>query len=653
MNKEEKYDIIKQEENLVMTEEKERVDFNYRKIIKKLKEKKVYLAVLALFWVYMIFIVYGGIYSNRLDFAETVLENDAETAQVVDKGVSIEHAFICEQNNLKGVDIGYYTYERTNVATIYISVRDVDHDKIIYENEVDCSNIEADETIRYSFETQKDSKDCTYEVKINGIDSSVDNVVSIHTLSLVYSDQKAQTVGATLLLILVVVSFIMTVFIKKADEKTFFIFALVLGVMLIFCNQFPHHIDESTHFFRSFSISNGEWLDSISDDGRIGSYMPDNYEEIVGSTLNIQTFPSHYDIWTQKFSENYVFVENIHMASVLPLNHSVAALGIFIARFIGLPAIGVIVFSRLFPLLFYIICCYFAIKNANKYKSLFFVVALLPTGIWLAASCSQDPVVNGMAILFVSICLKYKFDDKGMMVSKLDMVLILLCAAGIASVKYLVYTPLLLLFFFIPRKKMTPWERRIMIALVIIVVAIFALLQFKLLRMFPFAEWGDDINVKEQIKYMLSSPIKAIRNIVEYCVYNVRGTVSAFSYVADSGVNIVAPLMGVFAVVVAPLLEQNRYEWSKKERKTTTWMFIFIIVVVTLLTTVALYLGFTPVGADGVRGVQARYYLPIIILVMILVSMLPIKNEAKKCDSIVPFICMLGLVDTLVYCINM
>ena len=624
---------------------------NLRRMIDELKEKRIYFVILVLFWIYMLFIVYGGSFSDNLDSIKSILANTPVTAEVVDKGALIEHSFTCENNNLSGIEIGYYTYLRTNFSILHISVRDIENDKLLFERDVDCSKLRADETIRYSFESQNNSKGHEYVVKITGIDSSADNVVSIHTLGYVYSDLRAQMVCILLWITLVAASFILTAAIKKADEKTFLIIALALGGIMIFCNPFTHFVDESTHFFRSFSIANGKWLDSLSEDGRIGSYMPDNYDEIVAVKLNVKTFFSNPSKWMQRFSENDVFVENIHMASVLPLNHSVAALGIFIARLIGLPAIGVIIFSRAFPFLFYVVCCYFAIKNADKYKSLFFIVALLPTAIWLAASCSQDPVLNGLALLFVSICLKYKFNDEETKMSRLDMVLILICGVGIASVKYLVYTPLLLLFFLIPKNKMTHAERRAMIIVAINILIVSALLQLKLLEMFPFAEWGDDVNIKRQLKYMLYSPLKAIRNIVGYCVYYVPVMIAEFSYVADSGVNIVAPLMGIFAVVLAPMLEQNRYEWNKKDRETTILLFVFIIVVITGLVTVALYLGFTPVGEDGVKGVQPRYYLPVIVLLMILVSMLPIKNEAKKCDTVVPFVCMLALIDTLIHCI--
>ena len=623
----------------------------YRRIIEIRKKRKTYFVILTLFWIYMVFIVYGSSFSNQASIKRTIVENTPATAEPVEGGSSVIHTFICEGSNLSEIEVGYYTYLRTNISTINVSLRDIDNDKILFESEVDCSKLETDETISYSFEQQNNSKGHEYEIRLDGIDGDADNLVSIHTLSYVHIDQRIQTVLILLWTMAIVVSYILTAIIKKADEKNFLIIAFVLGGIMIFTNPFTHFIDESTHFFRSFSIANGEWLDSISEDGKVGSYLPDNYELIVGSKLSFRTFFSNPNRWLQKFSKNDVFVENLHMASVLPINHSVAALGIFVARLIGLPAIGVIICSRIFPFLFYVACCYFAIKNVNKYKSLFFVVALLPTAIWLAASCSQDPVVNGLALLFTSICFKYKFNNEQRKVSKLDMVLILLCVIGIASVKYLVYTPLLLLFFLIPKDKMTPLEHKTMITIAIIIMLVFVILQFKMLDMFPFIEWGDQINPKEQLKYMLSSPLKAIKNITEYCVYNARVMIDWFSYVAESGVNVIAPLMGRFAVVVAPLLEQNRYKWNKKDKKTTILMFAFIIVVVTILVTVALYMGYTPVGEEGVKGVQPRYYLPIIVLVMILVSMLPIKNEAKNCDEVVPFICMLGLVDTLIHCI--
>lgn len=77
----------------------------------------------------------------------------------------------------------------------------------------------------------------------------------------------------------------------------------------------------------------------------------------------------------------------------------------------------------------------------------------MPYGLWLAGSFSIDPILIGASLMFLSISLKYYFDDSEDVVKTRDIILLLISGAFIASVKYLVYTPILLTFFLIPKKK--------------------------------------------------------------------------------------------------------------------------------------------------------------------------------------------------------
>lgn len=612
-----------------------------------IKAKKLLFIILAIFWAFMIFIVYGDSFFKQ----ETITKQLGNKYQPVTAGIVVKQAFNCEYDDLFGISVAYGTFERENTALMNLSVKELDSGKILYKEVVDCSKLEDNAEHVYEFETQQNSKGREYEVEIEGIDGDSENCVLVQSIASVQYSEAVNVVKLFACFILIIASFIVTAFIKKPDEKSFLAIALILGTLMILYNPFVQPLDESTHFFRSFSIANGEWLDSVNAEGKVGSYMPENYQEILDEELNIKNLIFNSEIWTQRFSKNDTFVENCHMASVFPINHSVAALGIFIARGMGLPAAGVIFLSRFFPLLFYVICGFFAIRNVDKYKSLFFLAALMPVGVWLAASCSQDPVVNGTALFFVSICLKYKFDDKGKQVTIVDRTLILISVAIISSVKYLIYTPLFLLFFLIPREKMSKKHRIIMIASAITIVVVFAVIQLKLLAMFPFAEWGDDKDVAGQIQYILLSPAKALRNIINSSIYNTWNCIRTLCSPRTSGADITGPLVVAFSVFIAPLLEQRKHSWKIRERKNAALLFVFIFIVVMLLVNVALYLGFTPVGIDGIEGVQARYYLPVIILFMILLSLLPVKNNWKQYEEAVPFISMIGITDVLMGCL--
>jgi len=63
----------------------------------------------------------------------------------------------------------------------------------------------------------------------------------------------------------------------------------------------------------------------------------------------------------------------------------------------------------------------------------------------------------------------------------------------------------------------------------------------------------------------------------------------------------------------------------------------------------ALYVGFTPVGKFAVEGVQTRYILPFIALVMIALSSLQIKNECRNYEHFLVILMVLGNLNQLAY----
>ena len=82
-----------------------------------------------------------------------------------------------------------------------------------------------------------------------------------------------------------------------------------------------------------------------------------------------------------------------------------------------------------------------------------FIVATLPIVLYVGGSVSLDPIINGSTFLFISICLKYYFEaEENTYITKKDIILLIITAIFIVTNKYLTYTPIVLLFFLIPKK---------------------------------------------------------------------------------------------------------------------------------------------------------------------------------------------------------
>ena len=634
-------------------------------IKQKVYEKRWFLVFLLFFWIYIIIV------HNPFDISKgtngDVIYGDSQkgiTYEITDKQ-SISQSFIANYNQMKTVNVLVATCGRTNNGEIEFNVVD-DKGVTVGKYTTDMSEITDNSKISIPISGVEKAKGKQFTLSIKSKEAKEGNAIVVYKgnsyKGTAIAEQNSRTLDGTLCMdveyyifafqILKIVlwilgiisSIVLVIIVDGANEKSFMIIAIATGVAIIFSNTFVHPLDESTHFFRSFMISQGDFLDCTDSQGNIGGWVSENYNQIMSQQLNIKNYLLNHEIWNQPFSKEKVFVINPYMSSVTPLNHAVAAIGVFIGRLINAPAIVVIILGRVSDLTFYICFCYAAIKNSRYYKTLFFTAALVPYGLWLAGSFSIDPILIGASLMFLSISLKYYFDDSEDVVKTRDIILLLISGAFIASVKYLVYTPILLTFFLIPKKKFKKKQWVTVLLLAIILIGIMALVQLKLLSSFKFTEdRNGDVDVARQIKYIISDFGTVFRNILNYFVESQLGFFEGMT--PRYGSETVRDLIGLFLIFGAAF-EIKRYEFSNKNKKYIfILLMLFIFATIYLLTTVSLYLGFTPVGKFDVEGVQPRYFVPVLIFLMIPMSFVPIKNNIKRYSEKVAFIMLLGQVN--------
>lgn len=429
-----------------------------------------------------------------------------------------------------------------------------------------------------------------------------------------------------------------------ADEKTFFKMSILLGWMFIVLNPFPHLLDEGTHFFRAVGISQLDLLNEVVD-GEIGSYMPANFAQILETQWSIKAFALNPSLWLQKFDSAKVFFRNPYASSILPLNHCVGAVGVLISKVLQMNILGTILTGRLTVYVYYTLVSYWAIKTTKYYKSIFFVVATLPIVQWLAGSYSTDPVLLANALLFVSICFKYRFSDTMIKISKREIVLMMFLGASVASVKYCIYAPVLLMFFLIPRECFeNKKQHKITVALAIGVIFLVILCQLGLLKMFPFKEDRlVNVDTAEQIKFMLGNIGFSIKNFADYFVGTFYMHLQSFYFDHGSTMRTVSNMLS-FLCVLSAVIAPDKYEFkTRKEKRMFLITDIVIVGIVWVLIMAALYAGYTPVGASGVNGLQSRYFLPILILVMHALSLCEVRNESSTYQKKLVFVVEIAL----------
>ena len=534
----------------------------------------------------------------------------------------------------------------------------------LLEETIHSSSIDPNKGYSFDLEVMADSTGKEYEIRITnlGEDPEKGILLPVHqgpgeyetnmevngrevdgclNFSVNYQNGTVDGIYLAMWILLVLASYFCVLMISDNLPRNFAVIACVIGLFYVFFDPFPHALDESTHFFRSFAISQGDWHDTVYTqevDGmtvtQLGGTISDNYSQLMNTEFSISKWYANRDFYSQSFSDVKQFYFNPYMSSVIPLDHAVAGIGIFIGNLLNLSFAWVVFLGRLCDLAVYVAFCYFALKMTKYYQTILFGVAMLPVALFLAGSCSQDPVLIGASIFFIAICMKHIFEkEEGKQLGIRDLLLILLPMPFICSIKYVIYAPMFLLFLFIPKGKFKNHQKGIMTAIGIALCVVMMGYQVYMLKAFPFMEnRNGDVDLGRQVKFVFENLYYTYRNFGTYFMDMLLWHVIHSS--ETGAITQVLPgfaqLAGIMVVLGAPL-STDKYTWTdKKKKRTFLWILSLVSLVIYGLTIAALYAGFTPVGRWGVDGLQTRYLFPIFPLICVVLSVIPIKNEIRN-----------------------
>lgn len=438
-----------------------------------------------------------------------------------------------------------------------------------------------------------------------------------------------------MLLFAVGVSIVMflILFRKTVGDHIEYAFAYIaLAVGLVMALGFPVQKvswDEEYHFtsaynLRFFKVVMTPEIIYYGDAYETGSLM---YPKSEKEFTQFKEFLDGSDIY------NYDNAEQVKKGGLMGLSsigHIPSAVGMNIARLFKLPLSYLYIFGRVFNLLFYAVCCFFAIKYMKLGKRLLAVAALMPTNLFLASVYSYDAMVNGLLFLATAIILSDIANEKAVFNWKkyvFTMGLIFM-----ASAIKIVYIPFVLLILIMPKDRFkTKKDMLIMKGLIIagVVFAVALLLFFVDLADFMSADLrGGDTNVARQVEYILDNiPAVAglvVKNItssfVSYSVgngaYGLLGHLGAFPY----------EILIIASICVIVLTDGSELMLDIKSRAGVA----LIMLATTAVVWLSMYIVFTPVGGWWIAGVQGRYFAPLRVPFYLLLALPFVKLKIPK-----------------------
>lgn len=412
--------------------------------------------------------------------------------------------------------------------------------------------------------------------------------------------------------------------VKEKLHNYFFSISIILGIILITFGPPMTTPDEQAHFLNAYSIADGQVFLQKSGD-QLGKYFPknvldfatENSKKYLGIDSPKYSFKEYYfNSYSEVSNGEKVFYKYFNQ-NITPVSYIFSSIGIIVGKILlpqqyELP-FNLLLFGRIFNLIFYSIVICFAIKITPYYKNTLFLLALMPMSIYLGASVSYDALLIPSAFLFFAYILKLREVEKIMLK---DIIIVCSILFILFAVKQ-AYAPFVLVLLAIPAKKFGDKKRyyKIIIIAGMVCAVGFIIGQVNNLLGLNVAQTVDEkITLQQQYlqnSFGLMVPL-IIRTFIKYKMFYFNGLIGILGQLDT---NIPLPLIIIFAVILVWVIIIDSCNAAKVSInfKLLGIMSIFIFVYFSFR---AMYINWTPLVeplyGNTITGIQGRYFIEII-----------------------------------------
>ncbi len=423
--------------------------------------------------------------------------------------------------------------------------------------------------------------------------------------------------SVTIVLGILGIIFLKNIDLKKIKlENVFLCLVIPLGLLYVAVYPFGMVPDEEFHARKATAISQGNFFSHANEEGKATDYLNSKINEIVTRSAT-----SYAEAWKRMSTEETdakVELEYTTMALYAPICHMPQALAMFITRLFKAPVAVQCYVARIFNLALSISLVYMAIKLIPFKKQIVLFISLLPITLQEFASMSADALTISICLFYISYILYLKFDVNKKDINKKDIAILGISSIVVALCK-IVYLPLCLLLFILPKEKFKNYKAKWIPAIIIFLSAILLNLIWLAYCSRFLIVFNPDVNEAEQIKYVLSHPITYLLTLFRsFNMFSQNLLCCLFGeglslYTVSSSPLFIFSSMTIFLMLY--FINEGRNE-IKVDGK-TKFIFLLIFAMIFLLIYTSLYVQWSPLKKPLVYGVQARYFLPILMLLAV------------------------------------
>lgn len=423
------------------------------------------------------------------------------------------------------------------------------------------------------------------------------------------------------IILIFVISGISILFIHSKVATACFVIIMTFGTFFVIFSPVFDSLDEPAHYGRAQHVSEGNLF--LKNDPKELAFSKD-YQYLVEMTgynginrLNPKKNFFHSDLFSKThIKEKQVETKIKATRTYGTLVYIPSALGLKIGEIISGGNLGVMFYlGRFFNLLMYALMAFFAIRLAGRFNLLvgFFAIQHFP--VYISASFNQDAFFYGLSLLilakFISI-----FDSEKKISYKDVIQMTIFC--GLMAFTKLPSIALIGLMIFIPRDRYSDKKVYYSNFLAILSVLIVSLIWLKYYSTMEATDLPKSVNQTEQLNYIIENPrafITALANGVlstplklkQYFTFGWSYHYSEYAYILS------LPVIGAMLLMYPMQLKNKVNAWFK-------FALGGVMLAIIIVTNIILYLTFTGVGENVIKGVQGRYFYGILVLLPFLTN---------------------------------
>ena len=413
----------------------------------------------------------------------------------------------------------------------------------------------------------------------------------------------------------------------------FLIIALIFGGAFIKVTPPLWGADEGQHFFRAYQISQDQISQrQVKVNGVLfsGGVIPSTFlrldhlrehdiaDAIPGETHQVDNRNIYDRVASVPTNKDKTTANPYSKNIYSPFVYTAPALGIYLGKLFSHEPLTLLLWARAMTLLFYVGLTVVAIYMLRKtfIKWLVLVVALLPMSIYQASVVSPDSLLLGISFIFFAVMYRLYFLKQ--IPTRKNISVLAVSASLLAFIKA-PYVILVFLLTLLPLHQNTSSRQRriirigIPILVLLVAIASIASVRGVIVTSLP------NTNPTEQLHWIMSHPLGYAYTLVNSILVLdwVPQVVGLFgsSFVFIPGIIIQSLIVGV--TLLSFMETRPKENAPEVVNRKVGGLIIAVAVVASLAIISSLYLTWTPVGHNLVAGIQGRYFVPIVLFILV------------------------------------